>query len=316
MGSGTRVGQWKERFFEGEIEREEAFEDETELQCRKEEVSRVIASFGEYGVRGAEEGYELLKEEKVIGTFKKIIIEENSIFFELSRGVSLEVSEKGIREIVASEKAELCGLIASDGGLYMSEKYHHYRIYLSSADIEVAKHYEELFEIVYRKRPHRYRYEPPSTPHYSIEIEDMSIYFDLWNLRIKGPNPYEFHVPKEHLDERGMRAFLRGFFTGDGGVAMGYDRTQNRVRFHIRFDSKYKEGLEEIRDLLKDLGFRPLEIHEYYREDRTYYYFRISEEEHLKFIEEIGSEKPDHREKFEVLKQIYEEKRRKRERED
>jgi len=47
MGSGTRVGQWKERFFEGEIEREEAFEDETELQSRKEEVSRVIASFGE-----------------------------------------------------------------------------------------------------------------------------------------------------------------------------------------------------------------------------------------------------------------------------
>lgn len=27
MGGGTRVGQWKERFFEGEIEYEGAFEE-------------------------------------------------------------------------------------------------------------------------------------------------------------------------------------------------------------------------------------------------------------------------------------------------
>ncbi|MBO3832925.1 MAG: LAGLIDADG family homing endonuclease [Candidatus Brockarchaeota archaeon] len=318
MGGGTRVGQWKERFFEGEIEYEGAFEEGAELQCREDEneVSNIIASFGEYEARGTDEGYELLKGEEVIGIFKESIIQDDRIFFELSRGVYLEVSEGGIREILTSEKAELCGLIASDGGFYMNENYHHYRVYLSSADEEVAKHYEELFEKTYHKRPHRYRYEPPSIPHYSEEIEDRSIYFDLWNLGIKGSMPYEFHVPKEHLDLKGARAYLRGFFTGDGGVAMEYDRTQNRTRFNIRFDSKYKEGLEEIRGLLRDLGFHPLEIHEYHREDRTYYYFRIPEGEHLKFIEEIGSEKPNHQERFEFMKQIYEEKRRKKERED
>ncbi len=119
-------------------------------------------------------------------------------------------------------------------------------------------------------------------------------------------------MQKEHLDLKGARAYLRGFFTGDDGVAMEYDRTQNR----IRFDSKYKEGLEEIRNLLEDLGFHPLEIHEYHKDDRTYYYFRIPEEEHLRFLEEIGSEKPSHQEKFELMKQIYEEKRKKKERED
>ncbi|MEM2687146.1 MAG: LAGLIDADG family homing endonuclease [Thermoproteota archaeon] len=305
MGGGTRVGQWKERFFEGEIEYEGA-----ELQCRKDEnkICCVIASFGEYEVRGTEEGYKLLKGEEVIGVFKESIIEDGRILFELSHRVSLEVSEGGIREILAPEKAELCGLIASDGGLYMNENYYHYRVYLSSADEEVSKHYEDLFENIDCKKPHRYRHETPLTSYYSEEIEDKSIYFDLWSLGIKGSAPYEFHVPKEHLDLKGARAYLRGFFTGDGSVAMKYDRIQNRTRFTIRFDSKYRDGLEELRVLLEDLGFHPLEIHEHHREDRTYYYFVIPVEEHLKFIGEIGSEKPAHQEKFEIMKKMYEEK--------
>ncbi|MBO3841218.1 MAG: hypothetical protein FGF48_02210 [Candidatus Brockarchaeota archaeon] len=141
----------------------------------------------------------------------------------------------------------------------MSEKYHHHRIYLTSADGEVAKHYEELFEKTYHKRPHRYKYEPSSFPHYSEEVEDRGHIFDLWDLGIKG-SPYEFHAPKEHLDLKGARTYLRGFFTGDDGVAMWYEKPQDRIRFFIRFNSKYGEGLEEIRSLLIDLDFHLLKF--------------------------------------------------------
>ncbi len=87
MGGGTRVGQWKERFFVGEIEYEGAFEEGAELQCREDEndVSHIIATFEEYEVQGTEKGRELLTGEEVIGVFKESIIQDDRILFELSR---------------------------------------------------------------------------------------------------------------------------------------------------------------------------------------------------------------------------------------
>lgn len=44
--------------------------------------------------------------------------------------------------------------------------------------------------------------------------------YDLWNLNVKGPEPYEFHPPLRHLDEEGKRAYLRGFFSRDGNISL------------------------------------------------------------------------------------------------
>lgn len=85
MGSGSRVRQYKRRFFEGEQAREE----------REEKTFHVVGTFGEYEVREAEGGgYELLKSGKVVGIFSEARVEENRVVFKLSRGMNLEVSEK------------------------------------------------------------------------------------------------------------------------------------------------------------------------------------------------------------------------------
>ncbi|MEM2058922.1 MAG: hypothetical protein QXZ66_08055 [Thermoproteota archaeon] len=91
MGSGSRIKQYGRRFFEGEQAREK----------REDEAFHVVKSFGKYEVRKAkEDGYELLKEGEVIGAFSQAKIEEDRVIFKLSRGMSLEISGKGIREMV------------------------------------------------------------------------------------------------------------------------------------------------------------------------------------------------------------------------
>jgi intein/homing endonuclease len=105
-------------------------------------------------------------------------------------------------------------------------------------------------------------------------------------------------VPRGHLDDEGKRAFLRGFFSGDGCVS---EPEKGGVK--IWFYSKSKSGLEELHQTLKDLGFHPLEIIERKkRKGEVIYGFMISAKEHIKFIEEIGSYKPRHMQIFEKMK--------------
>lgn len=79
-----------------------------------------------------------------------------------------------------------------------------------------------------------------------------------------------------------------------------------------------KEGLEELREMLIDLGFHPNEIHARDRGtipgkfSEPENHFSIPEEDHLKFIEEIGSEKEEHKRRFQLIKTLDGEKERKR----
>ncbi|MEM3712703.1 MAG: LAGLIDADG family homing endonuclease [Thermoproteota archaeon] len=143
MGGGSRIGQYERRFHEGEQERE-----------REEiEVSYVVKTFGEYEIREAESGgYELLKGGEVIGTFTEAEIEEDRVVFKLAYGTSLEVSEKGVREILSPAKAELCGLLASDGCVRVG-KGGRYEVSLSTVDEEMVEAFKRLCEEVYGITP-------------------------------------------------------------------------------------------------------------------------------------------------------------------
>jgi len=300
MGSGSRVKQYERRFFEGEQKR----------GGREEKAFHTVGIFGEYEVRESKGGgYELLKSGEVVGIFPEARIEESRVIFRLSHGMNLVVSEKGIREILTAEKAELCGLISSDGTIckYRSGGY---EVSLRNVDHAPIGVFKELSEDTYGMTPHEHikwhKTKEGKKQHYHIAIFDRRVAYDLWSLNIKGPEPYEFHPPTKYLDDEGKRAYLRGFFSGDGNVSM-----TRRGGHHIRIYSSYKEGLEELRKMFEDLGFHPSEIHEKRekpvpgRHRKEYnYYFSIPEEDHLKFIEEIGSEKSEHKRRFELIKLI------------
>jgi len=215
----------------------------------------------------------------------------------------LEVSEEGIREITLSEKAKILGMIVSDGGYIFRREPRseggyrtEYSIDFYSEDKELIRTFDEASERIYRMTPHHYIRKRNGL--ITTTIYSKGVFYDLSDLGLK-TGPYKFHVPREHLDEDGKRMFLRGFFSGDGSISVtggGY----------IRFYSKYREGLEELRQIAIDVGFHPHEIR--LDEERGQYSFSIPGNEFLKFIDEIGSDKPSHLSTFEEMRRMRREK--------
>ncbi len=290
MGEASLIRQHQLRFHEGEhvsTENKEGWKS-----C--EQSSQQTIEFGEYKVSITEsEEYKLVRGDTVIATFSKAKMEEDRILFPLGLGVMLEVSKDGIKEIFIPEKAELCGLIASEGSL--PSQRGHYRIFFHSADIELIKRFNELFEKVYGKVPNIYK----GKGELIAGIANKEAYYDLKEIGAK-TGPYRYHVPLEHLDKEGLRAYLRGFFSGDGSVAK-----HGKYAIKLRISSKYKDCLEEVREALVRLGFNPSEV----RTDRTYdaHYLEIYSKEQMRFIEEIGSCKPSHIERFKRFLKAYKE---------
>lgn len=201
MGGGSRVKQYKRRFFQGESIHKE----------REGAAFNVVKTFGEYEIREAKKGeYELLKGNEVVGMFSEAQVKDDRVIFKLSRGMRLEVSEKGIRKILAPEKAELCGLIASDGGIF----HRVYEVYFDTKDEKLVEVFSKLVETVYGITPRYYKYhrtvEGEERIYHKPRIYNREVAYDLEDLCIKGPKPYEFHPPIKYLDDEGKRAYLRG----------------------------------------------------------------------------------------------------------
>ncbi|MEM2688005.1 MAG: LAGLIDADG family homing endonuclease, partial [Thermoproteota archaeon] len=272
---------------------------------RCEEALQKLRSFGEYEIRETESGkYKLIKADITIGVFSEACVEKERILFPLSCGMLLEVSKEGAREIAIFEKAVLFGLVSSDGSnaYYWridSKGRHHseYSTRFYSEDKELIELFDGLFEKIYGLTPHHYVRERNGL--ITAAIYSRGVFYDLSDYGVK-TGAYEFRVPREHLDYDGKRAYLKGFFSGDGKASLTREGSLT-----IRFYSKCKEGLEGLRQLLIDLDFHPYEIREEKEEpEGVVYWFSIPSREHKKFIEEIGSFKPRHREVFEAYKRL------------
>ncbi len=287
MGGGSAIRQHQRRFLQGEPE-------ETGRKEECVEAYWTVKTFGEYEMRETKDSeYELFKEGIAIGTFTEAHVEEERILFPLSRGMLLEVSEGGVREIATPEKAILMGMIASDGsntfrrekrpeGGYRTE----YSIRFYSENKELIRIFGEVSEKTYGLTPHHYARKRNGL--ITATIYSKRVFYDLLDINLK-LGPYKFHVPVEHLDNEGKKAFLKGFFSGDGNVSVSGGRIM------IRFYSTCRSGIEELHQIFKDLGFHPNEImKEEESRGRTTYNFTIPTEEHIKFIDEIGSYKPKH----------------------
>jgi len=173
MGSGSRIKQYERRFFEGEQKRGE----------REEKAFHTLGIFGEYEVREAKgDGYELLKSGEVVGIFPEARIEEDRIVFKLSHGVNLVVSEKRVRETFSPERAELCGLMASDGCVckYRGKegKSFGYEVSLTTIDYELVGVFKELFGDIYSMMPHerlkQHKTKEGEKEHYYVAISPNS----------------------------------------------------------------------------------------------------------------------------------------------
>jgi len=288
MGSGRLRDQYGERFNQGQP----TWSGEKGGEC----LLGGVKQFGGHEVRELSTGgYELSKGGVVVGSFRSGRIDPDRVVFPLSHGTWLEVSDRGTREILSPEKAMLGGLIASDGGnhfYYRFDKRLGYRVSyyttrFASEDIELMELFDGLSEAVYDKTPRHYGKEGMRKGY----ISSKEVFYDLNDLGVK-TGPDEFHIPREHLDSTGKRAYLAGFFSGDGNIS------KSTNGFEIRVYSEHKEGLEEVRQTFLDLGFHPSEIHESIRQRESrveiIHNFSIPVKEHRRFAAEIGSHRSSH----------------------
>jgi len=297
MGAGSVVRQYKRRFHRGESVSDSVYPVDIKGKCDRK-VPEIVKDFGIYIIcKTEDEDYELLKRGESVGWFSVAVVEDDRVLFALSQGIQLEVSKLGLREILTSEKAELCGLIGSDGGIYPP----HYEIHFISVDRELIERFHELFKKVYNIEPHLYSYKKREGAYFESRVYNRGVYFDLWDLNTK-PGAFIYRVPLKHLDREGLKAYLRGFFTGDGNISKDADR------FKIRIHSSCKEGLEELRRAFELLKFYPKDIRMQKKGEswwRDRYYFSIPVDGFIQFIREIGTYHPGRLERLGEVERRY-----------
>jgi hypothetical protein len=207
LGAGRRVSQYAERFKQ----------DDAILGKRRHEcftAGELVKEFKGYHLIKNRYGYLLLRGDKVIGTFKVALLKpDGRVLFELNKGMVLELSDMGLREVFTKEKAGLHGFLASDGGIYISQKHHVYKIYLTSKSHELIDMFNNYFTKVYKHEPHQYMFERKDTGRRYLrsEISNKLAYYDLMDYGAKTA-PYEFKVPIKYLDKEGAGEWLKCFF--------------------------------------------------------------------------------------------------------
>ena len=288
MGAGRRTDQFEDRFNQGKSrwsgEKENCFEGK-----------RLVAEFGEHQIFRGRDGYELAKGGKVVGIFDDVSLESGRAVFKLSRGMLLEVTDKGTREIFSKEKAGLHGLTASDGGMYRGT----HEIKLTSKSPELVDLYSRYFKEVYGLEMHHdFDRRYPRT-----RISDRMAFFDLKDYGAK-TGPYTWEVPRAYLDKEGAREWLKCFFSGDGELKVS---KKTKSGYSIIFDSTHRLGLKQIQDLLSE-EFRiranlqaERDRTKEPRHRKTESVLRIVSEDNIKFAKEIGSYKNEHIERFDEI---------------
>lgn len=288
MGGGKHEDQVDQRFDQGSSEW-------TKEKERCGGTDRPFASYGPYELRAGEEGIEIRADGEILGVYPGYIsLKEDRALLELDKGTLLEISEGGIREILSPEKTLLLSFIASDGNIRYTQERPCYQLRFGSKSDELRGLFRESMETAYDLTPGEYRHKDKEHFFEMITSSKEAAADAMKHINKHGSDYWE--VPSRYMDKEAARAWLKGFMSGDGSI--GY--YPNFGGLSVRFCSKYREGLEEIAQLLD--GYFGIESRIYPREKeldpkRGKYELCINKNEHqIRFVAEIGSYKRSHQE--------------------
>lgn len=283
MGEGTREAQYESRFGLGKPT------DTYGTQCSKSEPIERL-QIGEYLVERGGCGYAIKKGGLTLGTYKEAtLLSSDRALFKLDKGMLLEVSPKGIRNILSLSKAGIIGFINSDGSLQYSTIQRRYRVGFGSSSDELLDIFSEFMKEVYGI-PLR-TYQRKDRRHF-IELvkgnKDMAQDLDNYTTKAKG----EWNVPFDYLDKESARMFLKCFMSGDGSIGLYKSRGKKNPVLRVRFISINRKGLEEIAMLLRDYFSIDTTIH--VLNWGGFELYVITQDGKIRFIKEIGSYKKNH----------------------
>jgi len=290
MGSGRRESQFEERFgLGGPI-------DSFNVPC-SEAGKPDRLQIGDYCICRAEGGFELKKGEVTLGTYKEAtLLSPDRAMLKLDKGMFLEVTPEGTREVLSPPKGGIIGFISSDGSIALNRGSSIYQVRFGSKSDELLDKFDEFMKDVYDVEPKRYQHK--NRKHFFESIKgSKEIVEDLGKYTPKATG--DWNVPFDYLDKESARMFLKCFMSGDGNIGMyPKSRPHSKLPLVVRFASKNRKGLEEIAELLdSDFGIHTSIYN--MRKDGVYEMGVNTTEEKVRYIKEIGSFKRSHIETIE-----------------
>ncbi len=138
MGGGLKREAYGQRF--------SLAEPIKESNC-VERVTEDVLKIGSYTIQKTQQGWQLIKNGENVGTYPKAIIKEGRVLLTMSKGMLLEVTPQGHREVLSIHKARLIAGVCGDGSITMSSK--HYELKFINTDHELLEMYLEALRKVY-----------------------------------------------------------------------------------------------------------------------------------------------------------------------
>jgi hypothetical protein len=288
MGSGRRESQFEDRFgLGGPV-------DSFNTPCSEAEKPDQL-QIGDYRIERVEDGFALRKGDETLGTYgEAALLSPDRALLKLDKGMLLEVTPEGTRDVLSPPKGGIIGFISSDGSITFSREKPAYQVRFGSKSDELLDKFEEFMKDVYDVEPKRYQHK--DREHFFESIKgSKEVVEDLNKYTPKATG--DWNVPFDYLDRESARMFLKCFMSGDGNIGF-YPRSDHPGhRLEVRFSSKNRAGLEEMAELLdREFDMRT----RIYEDDQGMCTLEVAtRKDRIRYIREIGSFKKNHQDAIE-----------------
>lgn len=233
-GSGFRKQQYSERFSTGQVINENPPNSCSTITSKEHKI-------GDYAIFEAGDGFCVTKGELMIGSFKRGKVFDDKALFELDKGMLLEITPDGHRQIFSPEKASIHGYVCADGSIDYKRRRHGYSIKVTDPDSVLRNAFRQNIKKVYGIDAKEY-----------VERIEMVAYGKemVYDLLKYGPfGTYIWRTPTSYLDKEGASAWIRSYFDGDGTVHMGSYKLRDS---RIGVSSVDRPGLEDVKIVLDE----------------------------------------------------------------
>jgi len=286
MGSGRRESQFEDRFgLGGPV-------DSFNTPCSEAGKPNQLW-IGDYCIERIENGLALKKGNETVGTYREAaVLSPDRALLKLDKGMLLEVTPKGTRDVLSPPKGGIIAFISSDGSITYNRKKSAYQVRFGSKSDELLDKYEEFMKEVYDVEPKRYPHK--DREHFFESIKgSKEVVEDLNKYTPKATG--DWNVPFDYLDKESARMFLKCFISGDGNIGYYPRYERPSYRLEVRFYSKNREGLKEIADLLDREFGMATRLYKETKEGVSTMEIAL-QEDRIRYVREIGSFKKEHQE--------------------
>ncbi|RLG02858.1 MAG: hypothetical protein DRN61_05760 [Thaumarchaeota archaeon] len=236
MGGGLKREAYNQRFSLAEPIKESSCIERT-----AEDILRI----GSYTIQKTPQGWQLTKNGKTLGTYPKAIIKEGRVLLSMGKGMLLEVTPQGHREVLSIHKARLIAGVCGDGSITRSSRCHELK-FINTDDKLLEMYFEALKKVYGIDQPYVAIDHRKHKPVIHVHVGKSAIVEDVYKYCKKEGVEY-WRVPLKYLDPEAAIEFINFYFSCDGS----FDHRPQKGTREIIFKSCSRDALQDIKCLLE-----------------------------------------------------------------